>query len=72
MKALEFQGQVNANATLSLPTEVARQLTPDQRVRVLLLIGDDAEAQAWERLAAEEFLEGYSPSDAIYDQLPAR
>ena len=72
MKALEFQGQVNANATLSLPSEVARQLAPERRVRVLLLIADDAEAQAWERLAAQDFLEGYSPSDAIYDQLPAR
>jgi hypothetical protein len=34
-------------------------------------MAEDAEAADWERLAAQEFLQGYAESDAVYDQLPA-
>jgi hypothetical protein len=71
MKALEFQSQINPDATLSVPPEVARQVPPDQPLRVLLLVAEDAEAGDWERLTIQEFLQGYTESDAIYDQLPA-
>ncbi len=71
MRAHEFQTHINPDATLSVPPEVARQLPPEQPLRVLLLVADDAEAGEWERLAAEEFLQGYAESDSIYDQLPA-
>ena len=71
MKALEFQSHINPDATLSVPPEVARQLPPEQPLRVLLLVAEDAEAGDWESLAAEQFLQGYAESDALYDQLPA-
>jgi len=72
MKALEFQSRINADATLSVPPEVARQLPSDQPLRVLLLLAEDADAAGWERLAAQELLAGYTESDAIYDQIPPR
>lgn len=72
MKALEFQSQMNPDATLSVPLEVARQLPAGEPFRVLLLMTEDAEAGEWEGLAAQEFLQGYTESDAVYDQLPGR
>jgi hypothetical protein len=31
---------------------------------------DDDEEQEWLNFAAVEFLKGYAPSDAIYDEMP--
>jgi hypothetical protein len=70
MKAVEFHTQVNPDQTLAIPPEVAALLSGQQNVRVLLLIPEASEDQEWERLTAEEFLQGYSESDAIYDELP--
>ena len=68
MKAIEFQSRINSDAMLSVPPEVATQLPVDQPIRVLLLVAEDAESRDWELLAAQEFLQGYSESDAVYDQ----
>ena len=69
-KALEFEAHLEPDRTLRVPEDVAKQLTPGQRVWVILLperLGkDDA---AWGRLAVEQFLKGYAESDAIYDEL---
>jgi hypothetical protein len=72
MKALEFQSQINPDATLSVPPEVARQLSPEQPLRVLLLMPEDVDAGECDRLAAQEFLRGYAESDSVYDDLSAR
>ena len=70
MNTLEFWASVNPDQTLTLPADIAAQLEHDQRVRVILVVpGDDD--QAWTRLTAEQFLEGYAAGDAIYDELPA-
>jgi hypothetical protein len=71
MKAHEFQSHVSGDATLIVPPDVARQLPADRPLRVLLLVAEDAEADEWESLAAQEFLQGFSESDAIYDEVPA-
>lgn len=72
MKALEFQGSLNQDATLTVPSQVASLVPRDQPLRVLLLIPEEGETEEWERLAAVDFLQGYAESDAIYDDLPAR
>jgi hypothetical protein len=72
MKALEFRTQITAENTLALPPEISAQLSPDQTVRVLLLVSGVEEKEDWNRLTAEQFLMGYAESDAIYDQLPTR
>jgi mRNA interferase MazF len=40
-------------------------------VHVVLMTGDTEEEADWQRLAAEQFFQGYAPGDDIYDQLPA-
>jgi hypothetical protein len=71
MKALEFQTQLNPDHTLTVPPGVAQQIRSEEPFRVVLLLPEAAEDEAWAGLTAEQFLNGYSDGDAIYDQLPA-
>jgi len=68
MKTLEFETEVSEEHTLKIPPYLAQQVEVRQPVRVILLVGDGDE-QDWRRLAAEQFLKGYSDSDTIYDKL---
>jgi hypothetical protein len=70
MATWQFDSQVNPNQTLPIPPEVANQLAPNSTVHVLLMCGELNEDAEWRRLAAQQFLNGYAPGDAIYDDLP--
>jgi len=72
MKAVEFQSELSADHTLSVPANLVDRIPPGQPLRVLIFVPEDAEEQAWEQLAASEFGLGYADSDAIYDQLSNR
>ena len=54
---------------LKLPADIAAQISGDDQVRVVLLVGDDQEDEDWNRLTAEQFLAGYSSGDGIYDNV---
>jgi hypothetical protein len=69
MATWQFSTHLNRNETVTSPSEVAKQLPPDSEVRVVLMTGDSEEPD-WDRLTAEQFLEGYAPGDEIYDALP--
>ena len=69
MKALEFGTRLNKDRTLAVPPEVARQVPQEQSVRVILLIPESREDQDWAGLTAQQFAQGYSEDDAIYDKL---
>ena len=71
MKTLEFQATLGPGGTLTVPVEVARQVPPEQPVRVIVLLPDPDEGSEWERFTAEQFLHGYAEGDAIYDELSA-
>jgi hypothetical protein len=72
MKAIEFQSQLNADHSLSVPPSVAAGIPSLQPLRVLVLVPEANEDQQWEHLAALEFAQGYADSDAIYDKLSDR
>jgi hypothetical protein len=72
MKAVEFQSQLNPDQTLTIPESVIGAIPVGQAVRVLILIPETDPDQEWERLAAEDFGQGYAETDAIYDQLSGR
>jgi uncharacterized iron-regulated protein len=68
MKAIEATGKINAQGQLTLDTPL-RLTTPNQ-VRVIVLVPEsevELEQNDWSMLTAEQFLNGYSPADAIYD-----
>jgi hypothetical protein len=72
MKAFEFEARVSADGTLLVPTDLRKQVQPNQAVRVLLLVNESEEDTDWARLTPAQFVQGYDASDAIYDNLPAR
>ena len=67
MKTLEFDAMLGADSSLRVPRHVAVQIPREQRVRVIVLLGDDSGADDWRRVAADQLLAGYSESDQIYD-----
>ncbi len=69
MKVLEFQTQMPCDGTLKVPPDIAAQIPGDDQVRVVLVIGESFEDEAWRKLTADRFLAGYAESDAIYDNL---
>ncbi len=69
MKVLEFQTQIPCDGILKVPPDIAAQIPDDDQVRVVLVIGESTEDEAWRTLTADRFLAGYSESDAIYDNL---
>jgi len=72
MKAIEFQSELRPDHTLSVPANVAESIPCGHAIRVLVLLQEDTENQAWEQLATAEFGMGYAHSDAIYDHLSDR
>lgn len=72
MKAVEFQSELRSDRTISIPDSMIDRIPSGRTFRVLILVPEDTEDQAWEQLAATEFGMGYSESDAIYDELPSR
>jgi hypothetical protein len=71
MKALEFQTEVNANQTVTLPPDIVSQIPAGLPVRVFILVpevDDEAEEDAdWKRLGLEQFFKDDDPEmDALY------
>ncbi|AFY51211.1 hypothetical protein Nos7524_5497 [Nostoc sp. PCC 7524] len=73
MKAYEFPANVTTEGKIELPDVILQQLPNNQQVKVILLVNEPTEAEqeeaAWQRLAAEQLLKGYSEDDAIYDTI---
>jgi hypothetical protein len=70
MKALEFLTTLNPDSTITVPKEIAVQISQEPKIRVLVLIQEDQDQ--WAQLTTEQFGQGYAESDQIYDQLPSR
>ena len=71
MKAYETPAKVTADGKVELPQAVLELLPRNQLVRLIILVteaSDQEEEAAWSRLAAEQFLAGYSQADSIYDR----
>lgn len=69
MKAIEFQTKLHSSDTIDIPISCQGQLKSDQEVRVIVLITDASEDEAWKRLTTKQFFSGYSDEDAVYDNL---
>jgi hypothetical protein len=73
MKAYEFPAKVTTEGKIELPDTILQQLSHNQQVKVIILVNEPREDQeddkAWNRLASEQLLKGYSEEDAIYDRI---
>ena len=70
MKAFEFQIEPPADGVITLPPNIADEVAAASQVKVIVLL-DNSENEEWQKLTTEQFLRGYAPSDAIYDDLSA-
>jgi hypothetical protein len=75
MNAIEFQGKLTGQDSISIPDEIARELPANSPVRVILL-WDSAEDAAWKSLSRERIGSAYGASNDVYESLidgpPAR
>jgi hypothetical protein len=73
MKAYEFPAKVTTEGKIELPDTILQKLAHNQQVKVIILVNEPSQDQeddkAWNRLASEQLLKGYSEEDAIYDTI---
>jgi len=72
MRAYEYPVKVSSEGKLELPEALLKVLPPNQVVRVIILMNEDADGSAdadWSELSAKQFLAGYADSDSAYDNI---
>ena len=68
MKAVEFKAKMK-NRLIKIPKNISADLSEDVEVRVIVLLEEieKEEDNNFRKLSKQQFLAGYSDSDAIYD-----
>ncbi len=68
MKAVEFKAKMK-NRLIRVPKDISAELSEDKEVRVIVLLDEfeESEDSNFKKLTKDQFLAGYSDSDAIYD-----
>lgn len=66
MKAYEYYADVLTDGQLSIPEDLKDKLKPESKVRLMLLLDEDA---VWNNFTMSQFLKEYSEEDSIYDKL---
>ncbi len=69
MRTFEFNSRLGPHKTLAVPEELASQVGPDESLRVIVVVGGADEEGDWRRLTEEQFLQGYSDRDVVYDDV---
>ena len=69
MQAIEFSTEINKNNQIEVPQSFSALFQKNKKVRIIILVDEDAEELAWNNLTAKQFADGYSDEDSIYDQL---
>jgi len=67
MKAIEFQTTPHSPDSIEIPVLFKDQLRSEQHVSVIVLIEDDTNDDAWEKVKTTQFFAGYTDEDAVYD-----
>jgi hypothetical protein len=68
MPTWQFDSHLTPEGSVVIPPDVVAQMHPQDAVKVILTT--DEESIDWQRMTAEQFLQGYDPGDEIYDKLP--
>lgn len=67
MKAIEFKTKI-INNIIKVPEKFIPKISiKNKNVRVILLIEEQEDDQAFQVLAQQQFLSGYADSDSVYD-----
>jgi hypothetical protein len=68
MRAIEFQGRLTGQGSISIPGDIAHELPPDSPVRVILL-WDNSEDSAWKSLSSDRLGNAYAAGEDVYESL---
>ncbi len=68
MQTYECVATIEKQGFLRLPEHLGKIIEPRQKVRILVML-EDEEERAWNTFVAEQFINGYSEQDSIYDSL---
>lgn len=63
MRAYEYMAELLPDGHLSVPEKIKNILTGESKIRVMLLL----EEEAWRNFTVAEFMSRYDEKDAIYD-----
>ncbi len=67
MKTIEFKTKI-INNIIKIPDRFKKNISSkEKKVRVILLLEESEDEQDFQILTQQQFLKGYSDSDAIYD-----
>ena len=68
MKAVEFKTKLK-HQSIRVPDKFRSAINENKDVRVIILFDEDnsADTDDFKNLVNEQFLEGYSDSDSVYD-----
>jgi len=69
MQAVEFSVSGVKDSIIQIPDEYARLLKGRKKIKIIILFAEEEEEGDWDRLALQQFFEGYSEEDSIYDKL---
>jgi hypothetical protein len=68
MKTVEFETELRADRSLSIPDRLAAALPSSGKATVLVFVGLDPEDEAWREASYRQFLRDESDEDAVYDK----
>jgi bifunctional DNA-binding transcriptional regulator/antitoxin component of YhaV-PrlF toxin-antitoxin module len=68
MKTYEFNKELNDKGEILIPEQIKVKLKTENKTRVILLLEDEEEV-AWQKLTRDSFFEGYSEKDSAYNDL---
>lgn len=68
MKAVEFKAKIK-NKSIRIPDYLSMELSDNKSVRAIVLLEESEyeEENTFKALIEEEFLNGYSDKDSVYD-----
>jgi len=71
VQVIEYKTTVTDKNIIEIPKEYQKYLTGNNKsVRIMILIDDIVDEDAlWSKVSTEQFIQGYSESDSIYDKL---
>ena len=67
MQAIEFSTEINKNNQIEVPQSFSALFQKNKKVRIIILVDEDAEELAWNNLTAKQFADGYADEDSIYN-----
>ena len=68
MQTIEFETELQGKNSLQTPAELAAQLPPTGRAKVILFWPEVGDEKEWRPLSYEQFMREEPPEDSVYNK----